>query len=173
MRILVSPLSRVPGLLAAHAPERVVSLLDPDYEFPDLGPSYQGRHLRLRLHDVHERSAGQVAPTSEHVDQLLRFLAGWHRTSTLLIHCRAGIGRSTATAFIAACLHQPHLDERAIALELRRISPLARPNEVLVDLADAAMGRAGRMNAAIVETGRDLRWHHVGENVPFEMSVMA
>ena len=156
-------------MVAAHTPERVVSLLDPDFTFPALGPAYQDRHLRLHLHDVHEHAPGQVAPAPAHVSELLSFLGRWQRAAPLLIHCRAGIGRSTATAFIAACLHNPDVDELTIALELRRVSPLARPNQVLVALADAAMGRNGRMTAAIEETGRYLGWHDEDENDPFEM----
>jgi predicted protein tyrosine phosphatase len=169
MKIIVCPLSQVRQMVAAHAPERVVSLLDPDFDFPKLGSAYRGRHLCLHLHDVHECAPGEAAPTPRHVDQLLVFVERWQRSWPLLIHCRAGIGRSTAAAFIAACMHNPHVDERTIAHELRRASPLARPNQVLVDLADAAMSRNGRMTRAIEETGRNLGWHGVDENVPFEM----
>ena len=170
MKIVVCPLSRVQQMVAAHIPEKVVSLLDPDFEFPDLGSAYLSRHLRLSLYDVHDSAQGQVVPSAGHVDQLLWFLKMWQRSAPILIHCRAGIGRSTAAAFIAACLHHPSRNEQEIALNLRRVSPLARPNEILVKLADSAMGRNGRMARAIEETGRDLAWHHVNENVPFELA---
>jgi predicted protein tyrosine phosphatase len=170
MKIVVCPLSKVHHTVAAYAPERIVSLLDPDFEFPELGPAYRNRHLRLHLHDVHNSDCGQVAPTADHVDQLLKFLRQWDRSAPVLVHCRAGIGRSTAAAFIAACLHQPSVNEIEIAHSLRRASPHARPNEVLIKLADAAMGRNGRMVRAVQETGRHLRWDHVDENVPFEMA---
>jgi predicted protein tyrosine phosphatase len=101
---------------------------------------------------------------------LLAFLGRWQRASPLLIHCRAGIGRSTAAAFIAACVHSPNVDEQTIALNLRRASPLARPNQLLIELADAAIGGNGRMVRAIEETGRNLRWHDVDENLPFEIA---
>jgi predicted protein tyrosine phosphatase len=169
--IVACPLSRVEESVAAHAPECVISLLDPGFLFPDLTSACPGRHLCLHLHDVHECAPGQVAPASAHVDQLLSFIERWQRSRPLLVHCRAGIGRSTAAAFIAACVHSPDADEYAIAVELRRVSPLARPNQVLVELADEAMGRHGRMIRAIEETGRHLRWHGVNENVPFEMAV--
>ena len=169
MTILVCPMSKVMGMIAARTPERIVSLLDPDFTFPDAGPSYINRHLRLRMHDVHAPIEGQVMPTASHVKDLLAFLALWKREAPLLIHCRAGIGRSTAAAFIAACLHNPHADEREIASTLRCASPLARPNETLVKFADTAMGRGGRMSEAIVETGQGLPWLQVAEGVPFEM----
>jgi predicted protein tyrosine phosphatase len=163
-------------MVATHIPERIVSLLDPDYAFPETGPAYFGRHLRLYFHDIHISSDSQVVPTAKHIEELLAFLSLWTRQAPILIHCRAGIGRSTAAAFITACLHNPHTDELEIAGALRYASPLARPNETLIKLADAAMGRNGKMSKAIAETGRDLNWIEVfehlkkyNEGVPFEM----
>jgi len=146
-----------------------VSLLDPDVAFPELGPAYADRHLRLSFHDVHATAAGATPPSMAHITELLAFLSARDRTETLLIHCRAGIGRSTATAFVAACLDNPDISEREIAVALRRVSSTARPNETLIALADAAMRRGGRMTAAIRETGRGLAWITVQEGEPFEM----
>jgi len=147
----------------------VVSLLDPDHTFPDLGPEYRGQHLRLRFHDAHDSSGGEVAPNAEHIDELISFLSGAEPAATILIHCRAGIGRSTAGAYVTACLRSPGSSEQRIAEALRRIAPLARPNETVVRLADDAMGRDGRMSAAISVTGRDLPWIEIDEGVPFEL----
>ena len=176
MKILVCPLSKVMSMVAVYTPERIVSLLDPDYAFPETGPEYFNHHLRLCFHDVHIPTEGQVMPSAAHMDALLDFLLLWSRKAPILIHCRAGIGRSTAVAFITACLHNPSADELEVAIKLRRASPLARPNETLIKLADAAMGRKGRMSKAIVETGRNLSWIEVrerlriyDEGIPFEM----
>ena len=176
MTIVVCPLSQVAAMVVAYTPERIVSLLDPDFTFPDTGPAYAGKHLRLRFHDAHVAAPGQVLPGMEHVHELLAFVRQWDRSAPILIHCRAGIGRSTATAFIAACLHNPHTPEREIALALRRASPLARPNETLIKLADAALNRGNRMCRAIADTGRNLSWNEVelalrsdGEGRAFEM----
>ena len=167
--ILVCPLSQVEEMVERHKPARVVSLLDPHYTFPELGPDYEGRHLRLRFHDVHVAGYDEIAPSAEHVDQLLEFLSELDPEDDLLIHCRAGISRSTAAAFIAACFLNPDVPERALALALRRASPAARPNQVMVALADAAMGRDGRMTQAISTTGRDLPWLLIDESEAFEM----
>ena len=61
------------------------------------------------------------------------------------------------------------MPERDVALALRRASPAARPNQVMVALADAAMGRGGRMTKAISTTGRDLPWLLIDENLAFEL----
>jgi predicted protein tyrosine phosphatase len=101
---------------------------------------------------------------------LVAFLKSWETGECLLIHCRAGISRSTAIAFVAACQRNPEASELQIAIALRRVAPLARPNQALVDHADAVMGRSGRMLAAIVETGRGLGWVEVAEGEPFELA---
>lgn len=158
-------------MIAAHRPERIVSLLEPRLAFPATGEDYAGRHLRLSFHDVHHASAGLVPPGPADVATLLEFLRRWERKGPLLVHCHAGIGRSPATAFIAACLHFPQVDERRIMERLRQASPLVRPNETLIGLADAALGRQGRMTRAVVETGAGLGWTGARENQPFELPV--
>jgi predicted protein tyrosine phosphatase len=171
MTILVCPLSRVADLVAERNPGRVISVLDPDMSFPDLGVAYAGRHLRLAFHDVHEAAPGLTAAGDQHAADLLSFLKEWKAGESLLVHCRAGIGRSTATAFVAACYRNPDVPELAIARELRRLAPLARPNATVIRLADARMNRGGRMNAAFDATFRGLPWVDVDEGVPFELPV--
>ena len=71
----------------------------------------------------------------------------------LLIHCWAGISRSSAAAFAMACDRNPGF-ERDIAVELRRRSPSATPNRLMVRLADDLLERDGRMVDAIDAIGR-------------------
>jgi predicted protein tyrosine phosphatase len=169
MPIHVCPLSKVPEIFERHKPSRVVSLLDPGSPFPEFGPAYLDKHLRLEFHDIHWPLLTHVPPGPAHVDRLLNFVNRWNPQESLLIHCRAGIGRSTATAFITACVHNPQIDEREIAAALRRTSPFARPNEVFVRIADEAMGRRGRMLTAIKESGRNLPMLQVAEAEAFEL----
>jgi len=170
MSILVTPLSQLPGVLARRRPGRVISLLDPGSPFPELGPSYIDRHLRLAFHDAHSPAPGVTVASPQDIAQLLAFLEPWDANESLLVHCRAGIGRSTATAFVAACFRNPHASELGIAIELRRVGPLSRPNETLVKLADSMMDRGGRMSAAIADTGRGLGWIDQPEGQPFELA---
>jgi predicted protein tyrosine phosphatase len=71
----------------------------------------------------------------------------------MVVHCFAGISRSTASAFAAACMLNPHRDEIAIARQIRTASPIAQPNRLIVSLADRALGRDGRMRRALDEMG--------------------
>jgi len=55
---------------------------------------------------------------------------------------------------VAACALNPQREELAIAQALRLASPSATPNLRIVALADRALGRGGRMTAAIEHIGR-------------------
>ena len=93
--------------------------------------------------------AGKTPPQPEHVRQLEDFVSRWDATAPLLICCRAGLSRSPAAAFVAACILNPHTDEAVIAQHLRTVSPRAWPNRLLVSLADRHLGRNGRMVRAL------------------------
>ena len=91
--------------------------------------------------------------TIAHIEKVLNFVRGWDRSAPLVIHCYAGISRSTASAFAAACMLNPHRDEMSIARQIRAASPIASPNRLIVSLADKALGRDGRMLRALDEMG--------------------
>ncbi|MET0710110.1 MAG: protein-tyrosine phosphatase family protein, partial [Tardiphaga sp.] len=113
----------------------------------------EANHLRVQMDDITEHTEGFVAPNATHVAQVLDFIRGWDRQAPLVVHCYAGISRSTASAFAAACLLNPGRDERSIARQIRAASPIAQPNRLLVTLADRALGRDGRMVRALDEMG--------------------
>jgi predicted protein tyrosine phosphatase len=114
----------------------------------------EANHLKVSMDDIIEHMDGFVAPTEVHIEQVLRFVRGWDRRAPLVVHCYAGISRSTASAFASICALSPHRDEQSIAQALRRASPTATPNVRIVSLADRLLGRDGRMIAAIETIGR-------------------
>jgi predicted protein tyrosine phosphatase len=155
MTLLVCPLSQVEAARAAHRPSHLISLLSPASSaetWPACDPG--DAHLRLAFHDIAAPRPDLVAPSAEMVAALLAFAADWDGRRPMLVHCWAGISRSTAAAYIIACQRTPRRSEREIAQALRRAAPQATPNPLLVSLADAALGRAGRMSAAITGIGR-------------------
>lgn len=113
----------------------------------------EANHLRVQMDDITEHMEGFMAPSDSHVEQVLNFVRGWDRNAPLVVHCYAGISRSTASAFAAACLLNPHRDEMSIARQIRAASPIASPNRLIVSLADKALGREGRMLRALDEMG--------------------
>lgn len=110
-------------------------------------------HLRVSMNDITDEMDGFVAPNDGHVEQVLGFVRGWDRNAPLVIHCYAGISRSTASAFMAICALNPNRDEESIARQIRAASPSAYPNRLLITLADKALGRDGRMVRALDAIG--------------------
>jgi predicted protein tyrosine phosphatase len=110
-------------------------------------------HLRVQVDDITEHMDGFVAPCETHIEQILNFVRNWDRSAPMVVHCFAGISRSTASAFAAACMLNPHRDEIAIARQIRAASPIAQPNRLIVSLADKALARDGRMLRALDEMG--------------------
>ena len=110
-------------------------------------------HLLLDMDDITDHIEGYVAPAEEHVGDLLRFVRAWDRANPLVVHCYAGISRSTAGAFVTACALNPQRDEATIARAIRDASPTAMPNIRIVTLADRLLERDGRMVAAVQGMG--------------------
>jgi predicted protein tyrosine phosphatase len=101
------------------------------------------------------------------VERVLAFARDWDARAPMIVHCWAGISRSTASAFAIACERNPHADELAIAMAMRRASPSAFPNRRIVALADDILGRQGRMVEAVEAMGGN---GFVPEGVPFDLS---
>lgn len=154
MAIWISSLAQAPRLVREHKPERIVSLLSPYDEFPVFDGVSSDEHLQVAIHDIAEDIGDWRAPGESDAEKVVRFVEGWRRSAPLLIHCWAGISRSTASAYIAACVHNPSTDEEEIAWTIRDASPTASPNLRLISHADALLGRSGRMIKAIEAIGR-------------------
>ncbi|MFY9603016.1 MAG: protein tyrosine phosphatase [Pseudolabrys sp.] len=110
-------------------------------------------HLVLAVDDITTPTEGYTAPTHEHVQRLIDFVGAWDRATPMVMHCFAGISRSTAGAYVAACALNPKRDEMQIAWDIRRASRTAQPNSRIVLIADRLLKRDGRMMHAIDAIG--------------------
>ena len=110
-------------------------------------------HLVLAVDDITAPMDGYTAPAHEHVRRLIDFVTAWDRKAPMVVHCFAGISRSTAGAFVAACALNPKRDEMQIAWDIRRASRTAQPNARIVSIADRLLKRDGRMVRAIDAIG--------------------
>lgn len=153
VQLIVCGLADVEPLIAVRRPSHMITLLDPASLIETPAPLSPERHLRLGVNDIVEPMDDMVAPDETVVGRILAFGRTWDGERPMLIHCWAGISRSTAAAFLLACEHSPAADERRIALALRKAAPHASPNRRIVALADEQMGRGGRMIAAVEAMG--------------------
>jgi predicted protein tyrosine phosphatase len=149
--IHVCPLHAVTEVVMSTGAGHLLSVIN--RETIPATPSGVARHLRLGFHDITIPQPGLIHPNAEHVEEILEFAWSWDRRSPMVVHCWAGISRSTAAAFITMCALNPEAEEAAIARMIRARSPTATPNALMVELADVALRRRGRMVSAIEEIG--------------------
>jgi len=166
--IHVCSLSRLHPTVETTGARHIVTLLGLEDRIERPARVPQANHLFLRMHDINEPADGFVAPEADHVESLLDFVRGWDRAAPMVVHCWAGISRSTAAAFVSVCALRPERDEREIAWSIRRASSTATPNLRIVSLADAALARQGRMVAAVEAIGRG---ELAQEGVPFRLDI--
>lgn len=167
MTIIVCGLAELPALIARRRPSHLVTLLDPAtmIETPE---GFGDRHLKLGVNDIAEATDGLVLPGVDVVSALLAFGSTWDESAPMIVHCWAGISRSTASAFVLACERNPQARELDIAMAMRRAASHAYPNRRIVALADDMMGRGGRMVDAVEAMG-DYAYSGVG--APFDFAV--
>lgn len=147
--IHVCSLARLHETVETIGASHIVTLISRDIEVERPRSILADNHLWLEMHDISTPLDGYILPEKRHIEELLTFVRRWDRTQPMVVHCHAGISRSSAAAFVAACALAPHRDERSIALAMRQASPTALPNVRIVSLADQALARNGRMVAAI------------------------
>ena len=165
----VCALRHVPEMVNHTGARHLISAINA-YFLPETPTAISnGRHLKLDMNDIVEAQPDLVLPNTGHVTKLLDFVRSWDKQAPILIHCYAGLSRSTAAAFISLCALNPRTPENAIAHALRRSSDTATPNRLFVALADKAMGRDGRMIAALDCMGESRRAY---ECTPFGVEAL-
>src|SRR6202012_1690941 len=125
----------------------VLSNIDPHKTNPTALEEFYGiHHLLIRFDDVVALYPGFEACTQQHIEKVLAFgeLVYGTKDSHVLIHCHAGISRSTAAAAILMCQHAPGREEEAF-LKLLDLRKHGWPNTRMVEFADTLLKRDGAM----------------------------
>lgn len=164
----VCSLSRLDETVAATGASHVLTLVGAGTVVARPATIRAECHATVGVSDIAAPVDGHVLPGEVHVGRILDFVRAWPRERPMVMHCYAGISRSTAAAFIAACALRPDRDEAAIASALRSASPSATPNRLFVAIADTMLERQGRMVAAIERIGRGA---DAFEGAPFHLAL--
>src|SRR5271170_4741183 len=96
-RLHVCSLARIDEVVEATGARSMVTLLSPGTAVVRPNAIALERHLHIGMSDIVEHSPGQVLPDAAHVDALIAFVHRWDRREPMLIHCFAGVSRSTAS----------------------------------------------------------------------------
>ena len=129
----------------------VLSILDPGWPEPAaLGAFDAHRRLELRFHDVIEAGPGWIAPERLDVEQLLSFGRDLTeaRGTHLLVHCHAGVSRSTAAATLILAQARPDRPAEELLQAVVRQRSHAWPNLRILELGDALLDRRGEIVGA-------------------------
>jgi predicted protein tyrosine phosphatase len=152
--IHVCPLSAVPDVVTRCNASHLLTCLQDEFVVETPAAIKPGRHARLHIHDIVHPLDGCILPGEEHVKQIIDFAQAWGGQGPMVIHCWAGISRSTAAALISLCTLNPDVPEHIIAQHMRAASPTAYPNGRMIQLADETLGRRGRLLDALASMGR-------------------
>ena len=139
-----------------RAVTHVLSILDPDWPDPDAFWAYDPDHWTiLRFHDAIEPMPDLIVPEFRHVEAIMTFgraiadNAALHGRTHLLVHCHAGISRSTAAMIVLLAQARPNENEDRLFECLLRMRPQAWPNSRMVSFADGLLRRGGNLTAAL------------------------
>lgn len=162
--LVVCPITKIDETARKHNARHMISTVSPDMDVARPSVIAPENHLRLSFNDIAAPRDGLTLAGALDVEKLIDFAGKWDRGTPLLIHCFAGVSRSTASAYTIALALNPSLDPMILAKELRLRSPTATPNPRLIAVADDILGYGGAMVSAIAAIGRGA---HCFEGAPF------
>ncbi len=140
----------------------MVSVLDPGTPEPDAFEDWplRARH-NFRFHDDIDAREDRRPPQTEDITRMLEMgkALSADDVSHLLVHCWAGMSRSTAIAMTLMAQASPGREEE-IPAALLVIRQPAWPNSRIIEMADAQLGAGGRLIAAKQEVFRRVVHDH-------------
>jgi predicted protein tyrosine phosphatase len=146
--IYICNLAEMPGHVGRLKPTRLVSLQAPHEQPPTPQEIGKGCHLKVSVNDISQPLAGHILPEGSHIGPLIDFIGAWDpEEGPLLVHCFAGISRSTAAAMIALAVKAPGRVPE-LGHHLRHHAPHALPNRRMIEVADRMLDLDGRLIAA-------------------------
>jgi predicted protein tyrosine phosphatase len=139
-------------LAAELRPHRILSIAEPGFRNVTPTGIDSSRHHHLSFDDILEAMPGYVAPSERHVASIIDLAAELTDGDRVLVHCQAGISRSSAAAMIMLAARNPG-HERDIAARLREEGPWFVPNRLMVEIADRLIGRGPVLSTALASMG--------------------
>jgi predicted protein tyrosine phosphatase len=133
----------------------VLSILDPEYPVPEAFGQYgEHKRLELRFHDIIDPTPGMILPSLEQVEAVLAFgrslAAEPARDARLIVHCHAGISRSTASMALILAQAMPEEPAHSVLATVYAIREKAWPNLRIIEMGDRLLGRDGTLVQAAI-----------------------
>ena len=145
--IRVSTLEDSVGLRRVWA-THTIGLFDPDS--PDR-PARTADYHQECFYDLEDMMDPAQGPSQEAVARILAYAAGFGSGDRVLVHCVAGISRSTAVAILVLVSHG--MTPAAAFALVQRLRPAMSPNMLILEHGDRLLGLDGGLKRACLE------WH--------------
>lgn len=136
----------------------ILSIGDPGDQAPQEFEGFSSR-LRLEFDDIESPVTGHTQPTPADVEKAIRFIR--EAPEPLLIHCFAGVSRSSACSLIKLLHVFGTEDYASVFATLYRIRPIAYPNRLIASYVDDIFGLEGALIEAVDQfrTEQNYRLH--------------
>lgn len=154
-QLAICGLDELPQVVARFEPSHMISITDPGDSPPEFPSDIS--LLRLAFWDAHALTGATKMlatrerdnyPNPDHARAILDFGEQLPEGAKVLVHCWAGVSRSTAAAFVLAAQRKSGDEKSAFDL-IKILRPGAMPNRLIVKFADKLLGADGRMKACL------------------------
>jgi len=148
-KFAICSLDQLPRSVMTFRPTHIVSISDPGASPPRFPESISVLYLNFfdmdSDHEIRDRlpRPGDV-PSAGHAKAILEFGRQIPASSRLLLHCWAGVSRSTASAILLVAQALPGNEDMAIEI-VKAVRPQLCPNRRLVEVGDRLLGLNGRL----------------------------
>lgn len=115
----------------------LISLVDPHDRMPRPHRIERGNHLVMHFDDVDDPRLPD-APQREHLVRAIEWVDRLPETARLVVHCTAGISRSTALSYGLLRGSMREQDAMAYVLQIR---PEAQPNNLMMQYLETMFGQ--------------------------------
>jgi predicted protein tyrosine phosphatase len=146
----------IKSLISIYSPpeSRMAAFLQGDTKPCSGFYNFRGPKLPLDFDDTDNPDSNEIVPTKAHILHLINWAQQVNSIDGMLIHCHAGISRSTAAGIIVLCT----LDTNPVkAIEcVQSVRPQLRPNSLMIEYADQILSgmdkfMRGELNTALKE----------------------
>ena len=135
----------------------IITIEDTTIREPFRVQTDEPKQLILRFDDINQPMDDYVIPQMSHIKRALEF-ADKIEDGSLLIHCRAGISRSSAIALAVIAKRLGSGKEEEAVNTLEHINPNCRPNKSIVELTDELLERNGKLYRQVDDKLSFTKW---------------
>ena len=128
----------------------IITIEDTTIREPFRVQTDEPKQLILRFDDINEPIDDYVIPQMSHIKRALDF-ADKIEDGSLLVHCHAGISRSSAIALAVIAKRLGSGKEEEAIKTLEDINPNCRPNNSMVEMTDELLERDGKLYDKVFE----------------------